>query len=493
MAHPATEPDRPRTLGDLRAVGYRPRSIRDEVRSNLRRKIAGRQKLFAGVLGYDSTVIPQLVNGLLSRHDIILLGLRGQAKSRLARGVVELLDEWVPAVEGAPLLDDPLQPISTTARHLIQEQGDQLPIRWVHRDERYQEKLATPDINMADLIGDIDPIKAARERRTLMDPEIIHFGLIPRSHRCVFTINELPDLPTRLQVGLFNLLEEKDIQIRGFPLRMPLDLLLLFTANPEDYTSRGNIITPLRDRIRSQIHTHYPTKLEIGMAITAQEAWQERTDDVEVQLPEFLREAVEEVAIQARTSSFVDQASGVSARVTISLLENLISNAERRRLLHQEAGVCARPTDLFAALPGLSGKIELVFEGEQEGPLTVCRHLLGKALKVVFDRYLEDPLESSTTSPSPYQAILAFFQGGARIHTSEDAADAELHAELSKVDGLRKLAQQRLHPKTPGEEVAAMELILEGLHQAAVLAKSSDLDGATYQDQFEDMMKDLDS
>ena len=480
---------RPRTLGELRASGHRSVSVRDEIRRNVMSALRAGRSLFPRVIGYDKTVVPQMANALLSRHDLILLGLRGQAKTRLALSLEDLLDEWVPVVAGAPLRDDPLGPYLTpdVARR-AQELGDDLPIAWLHRSERIQEKLATPDITMGDLIGDLDPIKAATEGRNLMDPEVLQYGLIPRTHRGIFVLNELPDLPTRIQVGLFDLLERRPIQIRGFPIGLELDVLFVFTANPEDYTNRGNIVTPLRDRIKSQIHTHYPSSLQDSLRITEQEADQQRPDGPTLNIPGFLREAVEETAIQARTSSFVDQSSGVSARVSISLLENLLSNAERRALLAGAATACARPGDLFAALPGLAGKVELVFEGEQEGPLSVCNHLLGKGLKAVFDRYFEDPYKEGS---SHYESILDFFRRGEVVRTSEDASDRDSYVALAAVPGLEELAAERLTPADPGERVAAMELVLEGLHQASLLGKRRLAGTAEFRDQMDEMMEDL--
>ncbi len=442
------------------------------------------------MIGYQKTVVPQLVNALLSKHDLILLGLRGQAKTRLARALVEFLDPWLPVIEGSPIHEDPYHPVTTTSVALCERHGDDLPVAWIPRDERYQEKLATPDITMADVIGDIDPLKAAAEQRTLMDPEILQFGLIPRTHRGIFCLNELPDLPTRVQVGLFNLLEEKDIQIRGLPLRIPLDLMMVFTANPEDYTNRGNLVTPLRDRIRSQIHTHYPMSRDDGAAITAQESWVERTDAANVRVPEFLRAAVEETAIQARVSSFVDQSSGVSARVTIALMENMVSNAERRALSAGDSEACARPSDLYAALPGIAGKVELVFEGEQEGTQAVCRDVIGKGLKVVFQELFADPL-ASKEGEGEYQPLLKHFRAGRTVEVSEDASDEDTRSALEQVPGLLDLAQRKLQPSSPGEEAAAMELILEGLHQCSLLAKKAGVNGSSFRDQFDDMVGDL--
>ena len=397
----------PRTLAELEAAGYRPRAVKREMRENLARRLRERQPLFPGIVGFERTVVPSIQNAILSGHDFILLGLRGQAKTRLLRALPALLDEWIPAVEGCEIRDDPLRPVCERCRRQRAAQGGGLPIRWVHRSERYHEKLATPDVTIADLIGDVDPIKAANRRLEFADPEVVHYGLVPRSNRGIFAVNELPDLQSRIQVGLLNILEEGDVQIRGFPLRLPLDLCLVFSANPEDYTNRGNIITPLRDRIASQILTHYPRSVEEALAITRQEAWRERDGGVAVRVPEWLELIVEEVAFQARASDFVDQSSGVSARMTIALMENVVSNAERRALLHGAPSAVARVADVFAASPAVSGKIELVYDGEREGVETVSRMLIGKALKAVFDQRMPDAYRASQGAPGPYEELLA--------------------------------------------------------------------------------------
>ena len=381
---------RPRTLGELKALGHRYRSVKEELRDNVIARLKAKQPLFAGIVGYEHTVEPQIVNAVLSKHDFILLGLRGQAKTRMLRSLVQFLDEYVPAIEGCPLNSDPFMPLTHAARQSVEVHGDSTPIRWVHRDERYQEKLATPDVTIADLIGDIDPIKAATLRLDYSDERVIHYGIIPRSNRGIFAINELPDLQPRIQVGLLNILEEKDFQIRGFPVRIPLDVAMVFSANPEDYTNRGNIITPLRDRISSQIITHYPLTREQGVAITRQESWVERKSGVDVQVPQFMRELVEEVAIQARKSEYVDQNSGVSARLTIALLENVVSNAERRGLLTAEKRVVTRVCDLQSAVSAVSGKVELVLEGEQEGAHNVARALQGRGVRSLFSQRFPD-------------------------------------------------------------------------------------------------------
>src|SRR6056297_3061450 len=382
-----------KTLGELKSAGYTSKSIKDELRENLLEKIPKKEQVFEGVWGYENSVIPELERAILSRHNINLLGLRGQAKTRLARLMVQLLDEWMPIVEGSEIHDDPLEPISRYATELIKEKGDDTPVSWIHRSERFYEKLATPDVTVADLIGDVDPIKAANLKLSYADDRVIHFGMIPRANRCIFVINELPDLQARIQVALFNILEEGDIQIRGFKVRLPLDIQFVFTANPEDYTNRGSIITPLKDRIDSQIHTHYPLVLSQAMQITEQESWKDR--DLEVHIPSFLRRVVDEVVFLARESEFVDHASGVRARASISAYENLISNVERRVAEHGPDAATVRVCDLDSMIPALVGKMELAYEGEQEGAVTICRNLIGKAVQRAFVDVFPDPTARS--------------------------------------------------------------------------------------------------
>ena len=482
--------NRIQTIGQLRAAGHQLTSVRDELRRNVAARVERGEPLFSGIVGYEETVIPQVVNALLSRHNFILLGLRGQAKTRVLRGIGELLDDESPAIRGCPLNSHPFAPLSKHARERVAADGDDVEIDWIPRRERYREKLATPDITVADLIGDIDPIKAAARKLDLDDEEVIHYGIIPRTNRGVFAINELPDLPTRIQVGLLNILEEKDIQIRGFPLRLPVDVLLVFTANPEDYTNRGSIITPLRDRIESQIHTHYPMTLADGMAITRQEAWTERGGPATVVIPPYIEEVIEEVAVQARTSSFVDQNSGVSARMTIALLENVVSNAERRAIRHRLAATTPRMTDLFAAAAAVTGKVELVYEGEREGATAVARSLIGKAIKAVFDRVLPDPyLEQGGRV---YEPIQAWFRAGNRVSVADDSTPDRYLDELRRVPELESLARGFFAAEADGEaRGAAMEFILDGLHQASILSKEIDLRGARYSDAFDEMAKEL--
>ena len=498
---------RPRTLRELKATGYRQRSVKDELRDNVIARLRAGGPLFPGIIGYEHTVEPQIINALLSRHDFILLGLRGQAKTRLLRSLIQFLDEWAPVVAGCPLNSDPYQPLTHHARTQLQIHGDETPIDWLHRDQRYQEKLATPDVTIADLIGDIDPIKAATLKLDYSDERVIHYGIIPRTNRGIFAINELPDLQPRIQVGLLNILEEKDFQIRGFPVRIPLDVAMVFSANPEDYTNRGNIISPLRDRINSQIVTHYPSTRDQGMAITAQESWTRRDSAVEVVVPEFIRELVEEVAIQARKSEYVDQNSGVSARLPIALLENLVSNAERRGLATGESRVVTRVCDLQQAVASVSGKVELVLEGEQEGTLNVSRALLGRGVKAVFSQRFPDAFkprrrsaraaaaesgESEPGASAEYRPVLEWFAGGNHLEVADDMSQVEFAKRLNEVKGLRELAAKYMSPKNADEAAVAMELVLEGLHQHSMLSRERTGESTTsYKDMLKSMLSGL--
>jgi magnesium chelatase subunit I len=477
------------TVGALRASGYKSRSVKDEIRANLRRKLEAREPLFPGIIGYEKTVVPQLVNALLARHDIILLGLRGQAKTRILRMLVQFLDERIPVLCDAPLNDDPLLPASALGREIVGREGDRAAIDWRDREARFGEKLATPDVTIADLIGDIDPVKAAREKLDFADPAVIHYGIIPRSNRGIFAINELPDLQPRIQVGLLNILEEKDIQIRGFPVRIPLDMLMVFSANPEDYTNRGNIITPLKDRIDSQIITHYPSSLEAALAITAQEAWVERESNVEI--PGLIREVVESLAFEARESEYIDQSSGVSARVPISALENVVSNAERRALESGEKHPAARLVDVVAALPAVTGKIELVYEGEQEGPLVVGMGLVGRAARRVFDRHCPNPKKEGRDSRdlSVYADVLAFFNSGRAVELTDGDTEKHHRQTLDGVDGLGVLADRFFEPKGKAERAVAMEIVLEGLHQYNMLAREATDQAFRYTDMLATMLR----
>jgi len=492
---------RPTTLGELVESGYRHRSVRDEMRENLLALLARKENPFPGILGYDRTVVPALVNAVLARHDLILLGLRGQAKTRILRALVNLLDEETPVVVGSELNESPFAPFTKYARNLAATSGPDLPVSWLPREARYREKLATPDVTIADLIGDVDPVKAATLKKTFADEEVIHYGIVPRTNRGIFAINELPDLAPRIQVGLLNILEERDLQIRGFPVRIPLDVVMVFSANPEDYTNRGNIITPLKDRIASQILTHYPRDLATARAITDQEAWSERDlDGVKVVLPDAFATLVEEVAFAARRSDLVDQASGVSARMPIAMRELLVSNLERRAVLAGEAVVAPRLVDLFATLPAITGKVEMVFEGEQQGAEIVARKLIGDAVKGLFEatfppvdgprargeRARRRDAEEDDAGPfarergpapvsGPYERVVAWFTKERRLVLSDETPFARHLAELDSVDGLAELVAAHGKAADENERAFLMELVLEGLVQSLRIARE-DLD-----------------
>jgi magnesium chelatase subunit I len=475
------------------------------MRANLVRMLRSREELFPGIIGYETTVIPGLVNAILSKHDFILLGLRGQAKTRILRGLVRFLDENVPVIAGTDTNDDPFKPVSRKGREAVAALGDAAPIEWMPREARYREKLATPDVTIADLIGDIDPIKAATRKLAYADEEVIHFGIIPRTNRGIFAINELPDLPPRIQVGLLNIMEEKDIQIRGFPIRMQLDILMVYSANPEDYTNRGNIITPLKDRIDSQIITHYPNDRQAAMRITAQEAWTKREGGIELAMPDWFREVVEEVAFAARASEYVNQASGVSARMSISLLENVLSNMERRAILQGEKRVYPRIGDLHAAVTAITGKVELVYEGEQQGAAIVARKIIGEAVKDTFRRRFPDPTPKKKKKksqdeeggeeeqspgrqePSPYQSILAWFSKGNTVETSDELPHDEYVKRLEKVSGLKEIAARHLDLKDGDGIALGMEFVLEALHQHSMVSKREEGVKTAYRDMLKAM------
>jgi magnesium chelatase subunit I len=493
--------NRPTTLGELRASGYRVLPVKEELRENLIRKLRNREEIFAGIYGYEDTVIPQIVNAILARHDIILLGLRGQAKTRIARSLIELLDEWTPIVKGSEINDNPFAPLSYHAVQLVREMGDTTPIEWLHRSERYGEKLATPDVTIADIIGDIDPLKAAHQRLHYSHEGAIHFGIIPRTNRGVFTINELPDLQPRIQVGLFNLLEERDIQIRGFNIRIPLDVMMVFTANPEDYTNRGNIITPLKDRIASQIMTHYPLSMDTAIKITEQEAWTARVGEEGIAIPKYFKEIIEQIAFEARKSEFIDQKSGVSARLSTSAMEALISNAERRSIVSGDEIILPRVTDLAYVTAGVTGKVELVFEGEQEGMGKVAKALVGKALKEIFKKYFPDPLardkrqrmqkgqQQAQSAPKPdseYEPLLKWYAEGNITSLTDTMKFDDYFKELSRVPRLREITSQhmKIADASKFELASAMEFVLDGLHQHSKLAKEEEFGkpDVTYRD-----------
>ncbi|MDX1478122.1 MAG: magnesium chelatase [Saprospiraceae bacterium] len=481
---------RPSTLGALKASGYQSRSIKDELRHNLITALRDGKRVFEGVLGFDDTVIPDIERAILSRHNVLLLGLRGQAKTRIARQMTELLDEYVPVVAGSELNDDPLNPLSRQARDTIAEMGDDTLIEWVHRDERYVEKLATPDVSVADLIGDVDPIKAATLKLPYSDERVIHFGLIPRSHRSIFVINELPDLQARIQVSLFNILQEGDIQIRGFKMRLPLDILFVFTANPEDYTNRGSIITPLKDRIESQILTHYPQTIDIAKSITAQEADIARDQDGKIKVPELMKDLLEMISFKARESEYVDEKSGVSARMSITAMENLYSSAERRMLLNGESETTVRISDFWGIIPAITGKVELVYEGEQEGSYAVALNLLGQAIQERFLEIFPHPERiKKSMERDPYGVIRAFFSGSNVVEINHDASDEEYHATLDGVPGLADLVKSTALPDD--ECYAYKELALHALAEFEVISKDLLQQRISFSDPLADMLDDL--
>lgn len=472
-----------KTLGALRKSGYRPRTVKEEIRENLIRTIRTKANPFTGILGYEDTVIPDTERALLSRHNILFLGLRGQAKTRMARQMTDLLDEYIPVVAGSEVNDDPLQPMSRFAKDLLAELGEETPVQWLHRSERYGEKLATPDVSVADLIGDIDPIKAANLKLSFADEKVIHYGIIPRSNRGIFVINELPDLQARIQVALFNILQEGDIQIRGFKLRMPLDILFVFTANPEDYTSRGSIVTPLKDRIGSQILTHYPKDIETSLAITEQEAKILEEQSEKVVVSDLVKRLIEQVAFEARSNEYVDRKSGVSARLTIAALENAVSGAERRAIIHGEKKTQVWISDLTAIIPAITGKIELVYEGEQEGPYQVALNLLDKSIRSQFVQYFPNPEDhkkrrsagkksvEEKEPANPYQAIIRWFDAGNHLDLHLDMKDADRIAALYKVDGLYGFAKKHFPRADETELGLMMEFVLHGLSAYSMISK----------------------
>jgi len=452
---------KPRTLGELKRIpDFDPsgacRSVKNELRRNLLRAIEKGEPLFPGVHGYEDTVIPQIVNALLSRHNFILLGLRGQAKSRILRGLINFLDAEMPVVTGCEINDDPLKPICRSCREKIAADGDNTPISWMPRENRFVEKLATPDVTMADIIGDVDPIRAARGGRDLSDELTIHYGLLPRANRGIFAINELPDLAGKIQVGLFNIMQEGDIQIKGYPLRLPLDVLLVFTANPEDYTARGKIITPLKDRIGAEIRTHYASTLEEGMTITEQEAWVARDSARKVEVPKYLRQVIEEIAFQAREDKRVDRRSGVSQRLPITTLESVVSSAEQRAARTGEKSVVARVADVYAALPAITGKMELEYEGELKGADTIARELIRTAVGRVFSKHFTDV---------NFQPVIQWFELGGELKLPELASTTQRFQQLSRIQGLMEHVGQLgvTDRKDAGAAAAAGEMILEGL------------------------------
>ncbi|CAN5779742.1 magnesium chelatase [soil metagenome] len=465
------------TLGALKKSGYISKSIKDEIRDNLVIKIKAKENAFPGILGYEDSVIPDTERALLSRHNILFLGLRGQAKTRMARQMIALLDEYIPVIAGSEINDDPLKPISRYAIDLIAEKGDDTPIDWLHRSARYGEKLATPDVSVADLIGDIDPIKAANLKLNFADERVLHYGIIPRSNRCIFVINELPDLQARIQVSLFNILEEGDLQIRGFKLRLPLDVMFVFTANPEDYTNRGSIVTPLKDRIESQILTHYPRSLETSLAITAQEASIIEAQHERVKVSDLIKRLIEQVAFEARENELVDKKSGVSARLTIAAYENAVSAAERRAIMNDEKTTQVWLSDLTGIIPSITGKIELVYEGEQEGPYQVAYNLLERAIRTQFIQYFPNPDSLKKKKgkeqevENPYKSISRWFDAGNNLNLFLDTLDDEKVQLLYKVDGLHALVKKYFNSASEKENALLMEFVLHGLSSYSLISK----------------------
>ncbi|MCK0159538.1 magnesium chelatase [Allomuricauda sp. F6463D] len=481
-----------KTLGDLKSAGYTSQSIKDELRANLLDKISKGEQVFEGVWGYENSVIPELERAILSRHNINLLGLRGQAKTRLARLMVQLLDEWMPIVEGSEVHDDPLEPISRYATELIKEKGDKTPISWVHRSDRFYEKLATPDVTVADLIGDVDPIKAANLKLSYADDRVIHFGMIPRANRCIFVINELPDLQARIQVALFNILQEGDIQIRGFKLRLHLDIQFVFTANPEDYTNRGSIVTPLKDRIGSQILTHYPESIEIAKKITKQEAQLDKRQSDIVHVPEIALDLLEQISFEARNSEYVDAKSGVSARMSITAFENLLSTAERRAIISGDKQTNVRLSDFMGVVPSITGKIELVYEGEQEGADSVAESLIEDAVKSLFPDYFPkiDKLQRKEEQ-NEYDELVSWFFDGEGFELLEDEKEEEYKSKLDSIGPLNHLLKKYQPEISKDDSYFLKELLLWGLVAHNKLSKHRFQQGYQFKDLYGNYIRGL--
>ncbi len=457
-----------KALGELKKSGYHSQGVKDEMRTNLIHKLHNGEMIFPGIVGFEDTVIPQISNAILSRHNFILLGLRGQAKSRILRSLVSLLDEEIPFVAGCEINDDPLNPICRACHELIEKCGDATPVDYLPREQRYVEKLATPDVTIADIIGDLDPIKAARGGHALSSELTIHYGLLPRANRGIFAINELPDLAGKIQVGLFNIMQEGDVQIKGYPVRLPLDVVLVFTANPEDYTARGKIITPLKDRIGSEIRTHYPTTLEHGIAITSQEAWSDRDGSLHLTIPGFIRELIETIAFEAREEKKIDKRSGVSQRMPITCLENVISNAERRALVKGETTAVPRPSDIYAGLTSLTGKFELEYEGELRGAENIARDVIRQANARIFKKYFDNV---------PLHSLVQWFELGGTLKYEESASTSELYTQFKKIQGLLEKTQTLgIKPKDdPALLVSGAEFILEGLYALKKISRNEEL------------------
>ncbi|KOY50799.1 magnesium chelatase [Polaribacter dokdonensis] len=475
-----------KTLGELRKTGYESKSIKDELRENLISKMMSNETVFKGVHGYENTVIPELERAILSKHNINLLGLRGQAKTRLARLMVNLLDEYIPVVEGSEINDDPLNPISRFAIELINEKGDDTPIFWLHRNDRFAEKLATPDVTVADIIGDVDPIKAANLKLSYADDRVIHYGMIPRANRCIFVINELPDLQARIQVALFNILQEGDIQIRGFKLRLPLDMQFVFTANPEDYTNRGSIVTPLKDRIGSQILTHYPEDIETAKTITQQEANKVASQKEFIQVPELAKDLLEQIVFEARDSEYIDAKSGVSARLSISAFENLLSTAERRAILSGDSETMIRLNDFDGIIPAITGKVELVYEGEQEGAQVVAETLIKRAIKTLFPTYFPEikKLEKQNEE-TPYDDIISwFFNADEDFELLDDYSEEAYKKELDKINPLDDFLNQHQPNMNKNDAYFVKEFVLWALVEFKKLSKYRFAEGTQFKDPY---------
>ena len=471
------------TLGALKKSGYTPLTIQEEMAQNLRQHLKSGKSTFEGLIGYENTVIPDIERAILSGHNINLLGLRGQAKTRLARKMTQLLNEWVPVVQGSEINDDPLDPISNDAIKITTAHGDASPVSWLHRDERFFEKLATPDVTVADLIGDVDPIKASNMKLSYADERVIHFGMIPRAHRCIFVLNELPDLQARIQVALFSILQEKEIQIRGFKLRLPIAPQLIFTANPEDYTNRGSIVTPLKDRIGSQILTHYPHTRDIAKAITTQEVIISKEKKAVIHIPELARDILEQIGFEARKSEFVDSKSGVSARMSITAMENLISTAERRLLISGDQKTSIRLVDFLGVIPAINGKIELVYEGEQEGAEQISYHLISESIKTIFPDYFPkiEKLDKQEED-GPYDKLLRWFFKNNELILEDSLAEKEYKQTLEQVKGIESIIDT--HQKNCGIEdrYFMMEFLLWGLEAHKKLNKYRTLEGFQFKD-----------
>ncbi|GJQ63681.1 MAG: magnesium chelatase [Melioribacteraceae bacterium] len=477
------------TLGELKEFGIKTGSIKEELRRNLLETFKNGKNPFTGIIGYEDTVIPDIETAILSGHNMLLLGLRGQAKTKIARLFTNLLDEYIPVIKGTEINDDPFNPVSFEGKKIIEESGDNTPVEWLHRDERYSEKLATPDVTIADLIGDVDPIKAANLRLPYSDERVIHFGIIPRSHRGIFVINELPDLQARIQVALFNLLQEKDAQIRGFKLRLPLDIQFVFTANPEDYTNRGSIVTPLKDRIESQILTHYPKEISIAKDITKSEARVSNDRSSKIFMNDVLHNILEEISFQARKSEYIDINSGVSARLSISALENLYSSAERRMLKNNESETMIRVSDFKSVIPAITGKVELVYEGEQEGPFKVANILIGKAIKEHFSKYFPNPDKLKKVEGSnPYKEITNWFNNGNSIDMFFDESFSSYKNKLASIPGLEPLIENsNLTYSDDHEKYLLMEFALNGLAEYSLISKL----GLERKIRFDDMLSGM--